>query len=112
MSQATYVIVSLKWTLPRHRYVTFWRPDRCGYAWPLSWAGHYTEAEALSITEQGTSPDEFAVLLSLAMKLGIMPRAGDVDGNKGPVVKRCIANMRVLLAAKLLPAANEGRVAA
>lgn len=46
-----FVIVSTKHTIPRHKYITFWRPNRAGYCWPLSWAGHYDANEAAKITE-------------------------------------------------------------
>jgi len=29
----THYIVSVKWTRPEHAYITFWRPENCGYAY-------------------------------------------------------------------------------
>lgn len=38
-----YYILSLKWTQRGDQWVTFWRRNNSGYAWPLEWSGRYTE---------------------------------------------------------------------
>lgn len=92
-----FVIVSAKHTLPRHKYVTFWRPNSAGYCWPLSWAGHYDAAEAAKATAcPHDDPDSFAVPLDKALALSQPPEAGYIDGDAGPVVPK--AKMRALRA--------------
>lgn len=39
--EVEYFIVSLKHTNKKDKYVTLWRPDNAGYAWPLELAGKY-----------------------------------------------------------------------
>lgn len=94
-----FVIVSTKHTLPRHKYVTFWRPNSAGYCWPLSWAGHYDAAEAARAVgvPDGHPPDSFAVPLNVALALSQPPVRGYIDGDAGPVVPK--AKMRDLRAA-------------
>ncbi len=41
-----FLILSLKWTNKRDRWLTFWRPNAAGYAWFREWAGVYDEDEA------------------------------------------------------------------
>lgn len=92
------VIVSAKHTQPGHKYVTFWRPDRKGYCWPLSWAGHYSADEAASIAS-GSDGDTFAVPLNTALAMSENPARGHIDGDAGPVVPKTRANMKALRAA-------------
>jgi hypothetical protein len=93
-----FLIVSTKHTLPRHKYVTFWRPDHRGYCWPLSWAGHYDATEAAkAVGAPCPEPDSFAVPLSVALALSQPPESGYIDGDAGPVVPK--AKMRALRAA-------------
>lgn len=91
-----FVIVSPKHTMPGHRYITFWRPNRAGYCWPLSWAGHYDADEATQITARSNG-DSFSVPLNVALALSKPPATGDIDGDAGPVVPK--AAMRGLRAA-------------
>lgn len=84
-----FFIASPKRTLgPReHGYISFWRPDDKGYAWPLSWAGRYGE-EAVRDSEQYYSDGvaTLAVPCDLVEAIAMAPRPGDIDGNVGPVV--------------------------
>jgi hypothetical protein len=96
----TFFIVSPKHTIPSHRYITFWRANRSGYCWPLSWAGTYDEAEARAIDRD----DAFAVPVSAVLALTEPPVSGDIDGNAGPVVMRTKANMAALRMSRLQPA--------
>jgi len=38
---AEYYVADMRASWLRLRYVTFWRPDNKGYAYPLAWAGKY-----------------------------------------------------------------------
>lgn len=90
-----FVIVSAKHTKPRDKYITFWRPDRKGYCWPLSWSGHYSAEEAASIAEGGNG-ETFSVPLNVALSISQPPSPGDVDGDAGPVVLKTKAMQRAL----------------
>lgn len=96
----TFVIVSAKHTQPRDKYITFWRPDRKGYCWPLSWAGHYSAEEVADISE-GSSGETFSVPLNVALAMSEPPVRGHVDGDAGPVVPKTKDNMMRLRAATI-----------
>jgi hypothetical protein len=40
-----FYIFSLKHTNRKDPWITFWRPENKGYAWPLEWSGKYTASE-------------------------------------------------------------------
>ena len=95
-----YLIASRKRTLKSHRYITFWRPNRCGYAWSLPWAGRYDAAEAQSLNDDpaGLYRDEhsYAVPMAALEPLMVAPRAGDIDGDVGPVLRNTKAHWAVI----------------
>ena len=97
--------MSLKHTNPRDPFISFWRPERKGYCWPLTWAGLYDEADARELAD-GT--DTVAVPWSAALALAKPPRKGLVDGNAGPVVaRRHLGFLRAVgLGAQTSPAAG------
>lgn len=43
--EAQFYIIDLRPEWLRNPCVTLWRPDACGYAYPLAWSGKYTRAE-------------------------------------------------------------------
>ena len=100
-----YVIVDIRPKFSGCPYITFWRPDNAGYAYPLCWAGDYSEADIAADPEEYThrvdnredSPlTMFPVLRSVAEKLGIKPAPGMVDGDAGPVLRNT-RNIRAAL---------------
>lgn len=46
-AQRQYIVLSLKHTFKRHKAITLWRPDDCGYCWKLESAGLYPEGRVL-----------------------------------------------------------------
>lgn len=44
MSEPQFYIIDLRPEWTRNPCVTLWRPDDCGYAYPLAWAGKYDRA--------------------------------------------------------------------
>jgi hypothetical protein len=72
-------------------YVTFWRPNNANYAYPLVWAGDYTEAEVMKGGDYYTTVEDgvlirFPVLRSLVEPIAVSPERGHIDGDTGPVV--------------------------
>lgn len=93
-------------------YVTFWRPNNAGYAYPLPWAGKYEIAFLLEDPDyywvQGTKGyDRFPILCRVVENFGVQPAPGMVDGNVGPV----IPNSKEVLAALRLAAMAPPRAA-
>lgn len=96
LEAAEFYIVDLRpeWQRPKHYpYVTVWRPDDCGYAYPLAWAGIYSKERVDAkpgyyANAKGTGtlmnfPVPRAVVEALAIPA---PRPGVVDGDVGPVL--------------------------
>lgn len=87
MTMNEFYIVSVQHTRRRDRYITFWRPNDRGYAYPLSWAGKYgrdTILGNLDYYHQGT--DTLAVDAGAIEKIAVDPKPDTIDGNAGPVV--------------------------
>ncbi|KXV23870.1 hypothetical protein AD942_11090 [Gluconobacter japonicus] len=109
-----YIIVDLRSAWARKPFISFWRPDFAGYAYPLSWAGDYSRATVIekgsyltrrrysATTDRDTGKWEcFAVLRSVAEAIGIEPPPGQIDGNAGPVVVNNKQNRDYLIANRL-----------
>lgn len=93
-----FYIVSLKHTRRDSRYITVWRPEDKGYAWPLSWAGKYSEADVLAQRAYyHRGDDTLAVPCSLLDALAVPPIKGTIDGNAGPVVMNNKTNWLCIL---------------
>jgi len=116
MSQHTdqYVVVDLRAAWARKPFVSFWRADFSGYAYPLSWAGDYSRATVIEkgsyLTRRRYSAatgkytgkwERFAVLRSVAEAIAIAPPPGQIDGNAGPVVINNKQNRDNLIANRL-----------
>lgn len=72
-------------------YITFWRANNSGYAYPLSWAGNYTDVEVIAggkyyTVKTGHSLTRFAVPREVAEAMAVPPSPGRIDGDAGPVV--------------------------
>lgn len=93
-----YYIVNLSHTKLADKYVTVWRPDCKGYAWPLSWAGKYSEAEVRGKLDYYNSGENVAVPCHVLDYMAVPPTPGAVDGDAGPVVPSTAANWQRLLA--------------
>ena len=97
-------IVSVKHTPDTDRYISFWRPDDRGYAYPLSWAGVYSfQAVSQNYLTYNNGFDSFAVGKALVNALGVAPRPGDIDGDAGPVVLNTKENWDILIGCMILP---------
>lgn len=90
-------------------YVTFWRPKNANYAYPLSWAGDYTEAEVIDGGSYYTTYEaghliRFPIERSAVEPLAVDPAAGVIDGDAGPVVRNNLTLRRKLRKLAYAPA--------
>ena len=91
-------IVSLKHTNREHAYITFWRPEDKGYAWPLSWAGKYDEQAVMAERDYyHRGDDTLAVPCLLVDALAVPPTKGTVDNDAGPVLLNNKTNWKCIL---------------
>lgn len=102
-----YYIADLRSNFSSNPYITFWRPENAGYAYPLSWAGKYTrdvviEGGSYYTQRQGRSLIRFGVPCQAADKISEAPTAGHIDGNAGPVVRNTPKNRRKLRSAAFI----------
>lgn len=72
-------------------YVSFWRSNNAGYAYPLAWAGDYTEAEVATVGRYYTEWERgvlvrFPLARAIAEPLAGAPGRGRIDGDAGPVI--------------------------
>lgn len=108
-----FYIVDMRpeWQRPkRYPYITVWRPNNCGYAFPLAWAGIYTKecvdsAPGYYANAKGTGtlmnfPVPRAVVEALAIPA---PRPGVVEEDVGPVLPNTTEVRNALRAACYRP---------
>lgn len=93
-----YYIVNLSHLTREQKYVTFWRPENKGYAFPLCWAGKYSKEEVLESLDYYNSGENIAVPCGVVDALTEQPESGNVDGDAGPVVRSNRKNWKVLQA--------------
>lgn len=94
-----FYVVSVNHTQRRHRYITFWRSDDRGYAYPLSWSGKYArENIEASLGYYNSGCSTVAVRCEVVDQLATDPVPGEIDNDAGPVVLNNKENWKVLLA--------------
>ena len=96
-----FYVVNLSHTNKEHRYITFWRPDDKGYAWPLPWAGRYDRARILASLDYYNGGENIAVPCEIVEQLAVPPAPGLIDGDVGPVVPSNAECWDVLIAYKI-----------
>lgn len=104
-----FVICDLRPEWRRKPYVTFWRPDNAGYAYPLVWAGDYSEATILAAPRYYASFEagqliRFPVERLAAEALGVAPDPHEIDGGAGPVIPNNAAMRKALRKLVFAPA--------
>lgn len=82
-------------------YVTFWRAKNANYAYPLIWAGDYTEGAVVTgggyyRTLENDRLIRFPIERALVETLAVPPEPGIIDGDAGPVVPNTAAIRRKL----------------
>jgi len=109
VSDRTFYIVDLRPEWNGNPYVTFWRANDAGYAYPLSWAGEYAEDKIKGALDyytvrQGRSLIRFPVATDTIWRVRkIKPAKGVVDGDAGPVIRNTPANRLALRRASYRP---------
>lgn len=98
-----YYVVNLSHASRATPFITVWRPECKGYAWPLSWAGKYPEDEVLAHLDYYNGGDNVAVPCEVLDAMAVETPPGMVDNNAGPVVLSNKANWDTVLAAVILP---------
>lgn len=98
-------IVNLSHAKHGDKYISLWRPECKGYAWPLPWAGRYQDAVVREDLDYYNSGENIAVPCELIESLAIAPAPGDVDGDTGPVVPATRANWDRIFKAAIEPPA-------
>lgn len=93
------IIVSVTHTQRYHKYITLWRPDNKGYAWPLPWTGRYRREQVMSMLDYYNTGDNIAVPAALIEELAEPVDKGDIDNDVGPAVRNTAANWKRLLVA-------------
>ena len=111
MSNEPCYIVDVRLEWAGNPYITVWRPDNAGYAYPLSWAGKYDRATIdqqpgyYHVLRYGfkRALDRFPVPCSVVHQFAAEPRKGFVDGDVGPVVPNTPAIRSALRKARYVP---------
>lgn len=110
MSEVLYYVIDLRpeWTC--RPCISLWRPNDCGYAYPLAWAGKYT-AERINeggsyYTEQGVRYfQRFAVACDIVEGLAEILPTKIVDcWQEGPHLLNTAKNRAALRRARYRPA--------
>lgn len=95
-----FYVISVTHTNREHQYITVWRPENKGYAWPLSWAGKYSEADIKEHPDYYHSGcSNIAVPCSLLDGMAVPPTPRTIDNDAGPVVLNTKENWKRILAA-------------
>lgn len=97
-----YFVLDLKHLRKDQAYITAWRPNDCGYAWPLPWAGRYPrDAIVNNLDYYHNGRSTISVPCRAMEALAVAPEPGTVDSNIGPVVENTADNWRILIDAMI-----------
>ena len=97
-------IVNLSHLRRDQPYITVWRPDNKGYAWPLSWAGKYPAEAVLDKPDYyNCGAANIAVPCGVLDALAVKPAPKAIDGDAGPVVLNTAENWKAMLATLIAP---------
>jgi hypothetical protein len=97
MADPLYYVVSVKHTQREQPYITVWRPENAGYAWPLSWAGRYPQSEIAASLDYYHGGDSVAIPCRLLDDMAVPTPPGTVDNDAGPVVLNSKANWALIM---------------
>ena len=101
-------VISLNHTHRRDPYITIWRPDDRGYAYPLSWAGRYPMERIMEHLDYYNSGHcSVAVPCAVLDSIAVPPKPGLIDGDAGPVVPNTRASWKAILSSVVAPPGHE-----
>lgn len=115
-----FYIVDVRDEFKGNPYITLWRPNNAGYAYPTAWAGRYTREQIDA--EPGyyhkkryghkRTLDRYPVPCSVVENLAVAPARGLIDGDAGLVLPNDSAIRSALRKARYVPAEKKAKVAA
>lgn len=98
------LVVNLSHHNRRAFFVTFWRKNNEGYAFPLAWSGLYSrESVEASIDYYHSGRSNIAIPASAVADLLVAPGPRMIDGNVGPVVLSTAENWKRILSSMIRP---------
>lgn len=105
-----YYIADLRAEWTGTPYVTFWRPDSKGYAYPLCWSGQYLSDQLLAQPGYFWSRRDgilirFPVPCGRVDRRAVSPKPGLIDGDAGPVLMNDAATRKWLRRQAYIPPA-------
>lgn len=108
-----YYIVDVRPEWRRKPYITLWRPNDAGYAFPLPWAGKYDRARVDANPDYYATKEDarfirFPVPCEAVERLGVNPAPRMIDGDAGPVIPNTAKVRTALRHARYLPRAAQG----
>ena len=105
-----YYVISLNHTRRSDRYITLWRPDDKGYAYPTPWAGRYAREHVLAhLSYYNSGNCTVAVPCEVLDAVAVPPAPRMIDGDAGPVVLNTRANWQLILANTIEDPAHPAR---
>lgn len=97
-AQDLFYVVNVSHGNRERKYISVWRPENKGYAYPLSWAGRYSRAQIEGSLYYFNGGENVSVPCAVLDAVAVSPEAGQVDGDAGPVVANTKANWGLILA--------------
>lgn len=97
-AEPLYYVISVCHTQRDHAYITVWRPENKGYAWPLSWAGRYPQSEIMAELAYYHQGENVAVPCAFLDGMAVPPAPRTIDNDAGPVVLNNKANWEKIMA--------------
>ena len=101
-----FYVVSVCHTKRGDQFITFWRENNAGYAYPLSWAGKYPRCD-IRQNYHNDGEATIAVRTDAVDAIAEPTPRGWVDGDAGPIVYHNRKNWKALLAAVITEPAKK-----
>ncbi len=105
-----FFIVDIREQWKCQKYIMFWRPNNRGYASPLSWAGRYDRETVDAGPGYYCNTNGEQILMRFPVPCEVVeamaltpPDSGDIDDDKGLVLRNSLKVRRKLRAAAYLP---------
>ena len=115
-----FYIVDVRAEFTGDPYITLWRAENAGYAYPTQWAGKYTRKQVDAEAHYYHKPrfghkrtlDRYPVPCKIVDALGVEPSPGIVDGNAGLVLRNTPEVRTALRRARYIPEGTARKVEA